>query len=195
VAKRRRKPVRKAWRGITTRTDAARKLAILHQYWRRYCLRAGRSVLGKVEHPGSPTGTIWPVAGVVTSLFGQRPDPIRGDGQFHSGIDIYTPVGTPVKAVLKGRVKAARYMRKYGKTVIISHRKSLETLYAHNSRLCVRRGQKVRRGQIIGYSGASGRVTGPHVHYEVRVDGESVDPLEHLGKSKRAVLAEVIDML
>jgi len=195
VAKRRRKPVRKAWLGITAKMEAARKLAILHQYWRRYCLRAGKGVRGKVEHPGSPTGTIWPVAGVVTSLFGHRPDPIRGDGRFHSGIDVYTPVGTPVRAVLKGRVKAARHMSKYGKTVIISHRNNLETLYAHNSRLLVKRGQKVKRGQIIAYSGASGRATGPHVHYEVRVNGDCVDPLEHLRQSKRAVLAEVIDML
>lgn len=195
MAKRRRKQVRAVWRRITTRADAARKLAILHQYWRRYCLRAGRGARGRVGHPGSSTGTIWPVPGVVTSLFGRRPDPIHGDGQFHSGIDIYTPVGTPVRAVLKGRVKTARYTRVYGKTVIISHRKSLETLYAHNSLLCVKRGQKVKRGQIIGYSGASGRVTGPHVHYEVRVKGECVDPLKHLRKSKRAVLAEVIDRL
>lgn len=193
MTRRRRRQVRTRQR-IISRAEAARKLTILHQYW-RYSLRSRKRTRGKLEHPGSPTGTIWPVAGVVTSVFGSRPDPIRGGEQFHTGIDIYTPVGTPVRAVLKGRVRVARRMKRYGKTVIISHRNGLETLYAHNSRICVRRGQKVKTGQIIGCSGASGRVTGPHVHYEVRVRGECADPLEYLRKSEKAVLAEVIDRL
>lgn len=195
VAKRRQRLTRATTGRISPERDAARKLLVLHQYWRFHSLRATRRMRNLKNQPGSPIGTIWPVTGVITSLFGRRPDPIHGGEQFHTGIDIYTPLGTPVKAVLRGRVRLARYLRRYGKTVVITHGRDAETLYAHNSILCVKRGQRVRSGQIIGYSGESGRATGPHVHYEVWVRGKCVDPLRHLRKNPRVVLAEVIDRL
>jgi len=113
-----------------------------------------------------------PVRGAITSGVGWRPDPF-GSGKyfFHRGVDIAVPAGTPVEATRSGRVTFAGPDGGYGSTVIIRHENGDSTLYGHNSALAVSVGATVKEGQVIAYSGNSGRSTGPHVHYEVRSGG------------------------
>ncbi len=126
------------------------------------------------------TPSVWPVRGWVTSSFGSRISPFTGTTQFHEGIDIATPDGTPVIAPADGVVVKAGFEAGYGNMVEISHGYGLKTVFGHNSRLNVQPGQRVKRGDIISYSGNSGSSTGPHVHYEVRVNGLPVNPLRYL---------------
>jgi len=127
--------------------------------------------------------SILPVSGKFTSDFGYRRDPITGKGKdFHSGIDIKAEIGTKVKATGAGTVSFAGYRSGYGYLVIIDHGFGIETYYGHNSKLLVKRGQKVERGDIIARSGNSGRSTGSHVHYEVRVKGVAKNPLDFILK-------------
>jgi septal ring factor EnvC (AmiA/AmiB activator) len=127
--------------------------------------------------------TIWPVVGTIRSPFGGRSDPFSGDGAFHTGIDIAVPPGTSVHVTADGTVEGAGYSGRYGKLIIIDHGNGVETYYAHLSEFLVVPGQEVRRNEVIGLSGATGRVTGPHVHYEVRVAGTPVNPFKYMGKS------------
>jgi murein DD-endopeptidase MepM/ murein hydrolase activator NlpD len=125
--------------------------------------------------------SIWPLWGRVTSYFGYRPNPFSGRGtEFHAGIDIIASTGTPVVATGNGFVDFAGWNGGYGYTVIINHGFGIETLYAHNSRLAVSEGDFVARGAIISYAGSTGRSTGPHLHYEVRVNGIAKNPLDYL---------------
>ena len=124
--------------------------------------------------------SLWPVEGRVTSSFGEREDPIDGEGAFHPGIDIAAPYGTPVHAAAAGLVTGADLGRGYGRTVELNDGHDILTVYAHLSALAVVAGQHVARGQIVGYVGESGRSTGPHVHYEVRIDGVPVNPYKYL---------------
>ncbi|MGH9591140.1 MAG: M23 family metallopeptidase [Terracidiphilus sp.] len=124
--------------------------------------------------------TLWPVEGRVTSSFGEREDPIDGEGAFHPGIDIAAPYGTPVHAAAAGVVTGADLGRGYGRTVELNDGHDIMTVYAHLSALAVVAGQRVARGQIVGYVGESGRSTGPHVHYEVRIDSVPVNPYKYL---------------
>lgn len=127
--------------------------------------------------------SILPVYGKFSSTFGNRKNPITGRGrEFHSGLDIIASRGTDVKATGCGTVTFAGYSSSYGYLVIINHGFGIETYYGHNSKLLVKRGQKVERGDIIAKSGNSGRSTGPHVHYEIRVNGVSKDPLDFILK-------------
>ena len=113
----------------------------------------------------------------VTSKFGIRRHPITGQIRAHNGIDISAPVGTPVKAAADGVITKAMYYSGYGRYVRISHYGKVETAYAHLSRIVVRRGQHVKKGQIIAYSGNSGQTTAAHVHYEVHMRGKPINPL------------------
>jgi murein DD-endopeptidase MepM/ murein hydrolase activator NlpD len=122
----------------------------------------------------SASGLIWPVHGPVTSGFGVR------WGRMHEGIDIAVPVGTPVVAAAAGTVIAAGWLGGYGNLVVIDHGNGLATAYGHNSSLAVGVGQTVAQGQVISYSGNTGHSTGPHVHFEVRVNGAAVDPVGYL---------------
>lgn len=124
--------------------------------------------------------SLWPVEGRVTSSFGERQDPFNGEGAFHTGIDIAAPYGTPVHAAASGIVTGADMGRGYGRTVELNDGHNIMTVYAHMSALAVIAGQRISRGQIIGYVGDSGRSTGPHVHYEVRIDGVPVNPYKYL---------------
>jgi murein DD-endopeptidase MepM/ murein hydrolase activator NlpD len=124
--------------------------------------------------------SIWPIEGHVASSFGQREDPINGEGAFHPGIDIDAPNGTPVRAAGDGEVTGASMGAGYGRQVVIDHGHDLVTLYGHLSAIAVLPGQRVTRGQIIGYVGQSGRATGPHLHYEVRVHNVPVNPHKYL---------------
>jgi murein DD-endopeptidase MepM/ murein hydrolase activator NlpD len=126
-------------------------------------------------------GLLWPVAGQLTSPFGERDHVMGGGGaQFHAGIDLSVPTGTPVRAVQEGIVVFAGDNGAYGKAVKLDHARGLSTLYAHNSRVLVQAGQTVKAGQVICRSGSTGRSTGPHLHFEVHKDGWPVDPLPYL---------------
>lgn len=121
----------------------------------------------------------FPVRGPLTSPFGWRSSPIGWGREFHAGVDIGAPWGAPVAATADGTVVYAGWKAGLGQTVIIDHGFGLHTLYGHNSRLVVRPGQEVKRGQTVAHVGSTGRSTGPHVHYEVWRWGRPVDPLEY----------------
>lgn len=124
--------------------------------------------------------SLWPIQGRVASSFGEREDPINGEGKFHTGIDIDAPIGTPVRAAGDGDVSSANMGAGYGKQVVLDHGHDICTIYAHLSAIAVLPGQHVIRGQVIGYVGESGRATGPHLHYEVRVHDVPVNPHKYL---------------
>ena len=123
---------------------------------------------------------LWPVEGPVTGSFGERIDPFNGEGAFHTGVDIAAMVGQPVVAPADGLVDFADYMGGYGRAIILEHGHGVITRYGHLSAFAVSSGQHVRRGEIIGYVGASGRSTGPHLHYEVRINDTPVNPYKYL---------------
>ena len=122
----------------------------------------------------------WPVNGEVTSGFGYRMHPIFHVRKMHTGVDISAGMGTPIKAAAAGTVIFAGWRGGYGQAVIISHGNGLATLYAHQSKLLVSVGDKVKRGEVIGKVGSTGYSTGPHLHFEVRVNGNPVDPMGYL---------------
>lgn len=128
--------------------------------------------------------SLWPVNGVLRSSFGGRADPFSGEGAFHTGIDLSAPTGTPVHATADGVITSAGWSGDYGKLIIVDHGNGLETYYAHLSQLLVVAGQEVRRGEVIALSGETGRATGPHMHYEVRLAGTPVNPYKYLGRSQ-----------
>jgi murein DD-endopeptidase MepM/ murein hydrolase activator NlpD len=138
--------------------------------------------------------SVWPVDGRLMGPFGQRNDPFSGEGEFHTGVDISAPTGTPVEATADGIVVHAEWSAGYGRLVIVDHGGGIETYYAHLSRFYAQTGQEVRRGEIVGFVGSSGRVTAPHLHYEVRLAGAPVNPYPYLFKANpRAELAVVKD--
>ena len=122
----------------------------------------------------SAAGLIWPVNGPVTSPFGMR------WGRMHEGIDIGVSYGTPIHAAASGRVIYAGWMDGYGNLVAIDHGRGLSTAYGHQSRIAVSNGQTVSQGQVIGYVGCTGHCFGPHLHFEVRINGTPVDPMGYL---------------
>ncbi len=123
---------------------------------------------------------LWPVAGLITGSFGERIDPFNGEGAFHSGVDISSSYGQAVVAPADGVVDFADFMGGYGRAVIIDHGRGVTTRYGHLSGFAVAAGQHVRRGDTIGYVGLSGRSTGPHLHYEVRINDTPVNPRKYL---------------
>ena len=122
----------------------------------------------------SEAGLIWPVSGPITSPFGPR------WGGFHPGIDIGVPTGTPIHAAAAGTVIYCGWETGYGNLVVIDHHDGIATAYAHQSRIAVSCNEDVAQGQVIGYVGCTGFCTGPHLHFEVRVDGTPVDPIGYL---------------
>ena len=125
----------------------------------------------------SPKGMVWPVDGPVTSGYGWREHPVLGGRRFHAGIDIGVPSGTMIAAAGEGTVVFAGLKNGYGNTVIIDHGGGIATLYAHQSRIASAVGNVVQRGQTIGFVGCTGYCTGPHLHFEVRVNGDPTDPM------------------
>jgi murein DD-endopeptidase MepM/ murein hydrolase activator NlpD len=125
--------------------------------------------------------SVMPVhSGEVTSGFGERPDPFTEEDSFHRGLDVSAPLGTPIRATAAGRVIFSGASAGYGLTVVIEHRPGMATRYAHVGQLLVSEGDKVKRGQYIAYVGSTGRSTAPHVHYEVWVGGEPVNPMAYV---------------
>jgi len=124
--------------------------------------------------------SIWPVRGSITAGFGQRMDPFTGEGAFHRGVDIAAPSGTPIRAVADGMLFFAGREEGYGNEVLIDHGFGVTTKYGHLDTLKAMAGEEVSRGQIIGTVGMTGRATGPHLHYEVLVHGDAVNPIAYL---------------
>jgi murein DD-endopeptidase MepM/ murein hydrolase activator NlpD len=123
---------------------------------------------------------LWPVEGRVTGSFGERIDPFNGEGAFHRGVDIASTVGQTVIAPADGVVTFADFLGGYGRAIIIEHGHGLSTRYGHLANFAVIAGQQVHRGETIGYVGLSGRSTGPHLHYEVRINDTPVNPRKYL---------------
>ena len=126
------------------------------------------------------TPSTWPVRGWITSPFGVRISPFSGIPTFHEGVDIASQTGTPVMATADGVVVKAGFSTGYGNMVEISHGYGLKTIFGHNSRLNVKAGQRIRRGEVISYVGDTGSSTGPHLHYEVRINGLPVNPTKYM---------------
>jgi murein DD-endopeptidase MepM/ murein hydrolase activator NlpD len=128
--------------------------------------------------------SIWPVEGRLMGGYGERTDPFSGEGAMHTGVDISAPTGTPVRTTADGVVTFAGWNNSgYGQMVIVDHGGGIETYYAHLSRFAVVEGQEVRRGDQVGAVGSTGRVTAPHLHYEVRLGGAPVNPHPYLARA------------
>ncbi|HKY21500.1 MAG TPA: M23 family metallopeptidase [Vicinamibacterales bacterium] len=138
----------------------------------------------KRESLMNATPSIWPVHGWLSAGYGMRADPFTGDRDFHPGLDISSERGTPILATAAGKVEVAAPSGDYGNLVVIDHGYGLVTRYGHLSKFAVWQGREVKRGDVIGYVGATGRATGPHLHYEVLANGKLINPLQLLtGKS------------
>jgi murein DD-endopeptidase MepM/ murein hydrolase activator NlpD len=137
--------------------------------------------LAPFRRPGVSIPSRVPVEGMrLSSDFGMRVHPVLGGHRMHKGVDLPAPVGTPIHATADGIVSRADWFSSYGLYVAIEHGGSIETRYGHMSRLNVAAGQEVHKGDIIGYVGTTGRSTGPHLHYEVRIAGEAVNPVPYM---------------
>jgi len=168
-------PVKKAY-STETRVDGLLRLARFEKekYHEAYnVLAEKRSIL---DH----TPSILPTRGYRTSGFGMRVDPFTGYKQFHGGIDIANKMGSPIYATADGVVEFTGNVGDLGRLIKINHGYGYKTRYGHLSTIKVKRGQKVRRGDLIGLMGSSGYSTGPHLHYEIIKDGKKVNPLEYI---------------
>jgi murein DD-endopeptidase MepM/ murein hydrolase activator NlpD len=144
------------------------------------------SVKTKVESEQAlarATPSIWPIAGWLSSGFGSRTDPFHGgSADFHAGLDIAADRGTPIHATADGTVETAGYNGNYGNSVLIDHGYGIGTRFGHMSKVAVRAGQQVHRGEVIGYVGSTGHATGPHLHYEILFNGQPINPLRLLAR-------------
>ncbi|MGD0475207.1 MAG: peptidoglycan DD-metalloendopeptidase family protein [Candidatus Velthaea sp.] len=149
---------------------------------RREAERRARQLAGEAVAPvsGAPGAVMWPVSGPITSPFGMRNHPVFGRFIMHAGIDIAAAEGTTIAAAATGRVILAQYAGNCGNMITIDHGGGMATNYCHLSQIFVGVGQDVQRGQAIGAVGMTGDATGPHLHFEVRIDGRPVDPLGYL---------------
>lgn len=130
------------------------------------------------------TPSIWPANGWLTSTMGRRQDPVNGGDDFHAGLDIAAEKGRPIYATAEGTVRSAEYHNAYGNLIVLDHGFGIETRYGHLSAFNVTKGQTVKRGDIIGRVGATGKATGPHLHYEVLANGRLLNPLQLLTQQK-----------
>ena len=142
--------------------------------------RRASGITGGEESAGGPGSFSWPVTGTITSPFGWRSNPFGGSPEFHQGLDIAAPTGTTVTAAAGGTVIMAQWYGGYGNYILIDHGGGYSTGYGHLSAIYVSNGQSVKRGQAIGAVGSTGASTGPHLHFEVRIDGKPVDPAPRL---------------
>jgi murein DD-endopeptidase MepM/ murein hydrolase activator NlpD len=155
----------------------------LFQTWQSFDGGLGR---GAIAIPSvQPVGDL-----KFTSNFGIRSDPFRGTAAMHAGVDIPGPVGTPVYATADGIVSNASWRGGYGNLVEVNHGKGIATRYGHLSKMLVADGARVKRGQLIALMGSTGRSTGPHLHYEVRIDGHAVNPLPFLTTADHLLAAQ-----
>ena len=152
---------------VEARLEEVRQQEIMHT------LRNNKSIL-------EATPSIWPTSGWVTSGFAWRTSPFTGKREFHKGIDISAPRGTPIYAPARGNVTFSGRDGSYGLSIRLKHNSSLSTRFAHLHRIAIKSGQTVTRGELIGYVGNTGRSTGPHLHYEVRLNGVPVNPKRYI---------------
>ncbi|MCX6362569.1 MAG: peptidoglycan DD-metalloendopeptidase family protein [Actinobacteria bacterium] len=167
----------------TTLSGVENDLALLEQQENQLLAESSAltGVITGSSGSGVGTGTMmWPVNGPITSPFGYRIHPILGYRKLHTGVDFGVGYGTPIHAADSGTVIYATWMSGYGNVTIIDHGRGISTLYGHQSSLAVGSGTPVSRGQVIGYVGSTGFSTGPHLHFEVRVNGTPVDPMGYL---------------
>jgi murein DD-endopeptidase MepM/ murein hydrolase activator NlpD len=143
-------------------------------------LRLVRSDVDRRNALAAATPSIWPAHGWLSSTTGGRSDPFTGERDFHPGLDISADRGAPVYATADGTVTLASYSGAYGNLIVVDHGYGIESRYGHLSAYRVQRGQRLTRGDLIGLVGSSGRATGPHLHYEVRVNGQILNPLRFL---------------
>jgi hypothetical protein len=154
--------LRRAQLQDSTLTHMSKKVSSIQNYWN--------------QRP-----SIWPTKGRITSPFGYRFHPIEGQNMFHEGLDIANVHQTPIHATADGVVRFAGNRDFYGKAIIVSHEQAeMETVYAHLDRILIKNGQHVKRGEVIALMGSTGRSTGPHLHYEVRVNGRHMNPMSFI---------------
>lgn len=153
---------------LSTANEVEQNLKILDQFFKDQTLRL------------AALPSIWPTRGYLSGFFGKRRDPFTGKVDFHPGLDISTQLGNKVYATANGIVIVAEYRIGYGNVVIIDHGFGFSTLYAHLSKITVKEGQKVKRWDVIGHVGTTGKSTGPHLHYEIRRYNQPVNPLDFI---------------
>jgi murein DD-endopeptidase MepM/ murein hydrolase activator NlpD len=143
-------------------------------------LRYVRRDVERQEELAAATPSIWPARGWLTGTFGGRSDPFTGEPGFHQGLDISADKGDPVYATADGIVESASFASDYGNLVVLRHGFGLTTRYGHLSRFATTQGAHVKRGDVIGYVGSTGRATGAHLHYEILANGRLLNPLQLL---------------
>lgn len=143
-------------------------------------LRFVRRDVERREALAAATPSIWPTHGWLTGTFGGRSDPFTGEPGFHQGLDLATEKGSPVYATADGVVESAAYTGDYGNLIVLKHGFGLSTRYGHLSAFAVKAGEEVKRGDVIGYVGSTGRSTGAHLHYEILANGQLINPLQLL---------------
>jgi murein DD-endopeptidase MepM/ murein hydrolase activator NlpD len=148
-------------------------------------LRNVRKDVERQEALAAATPSIWPAKGWLTGTFGGRSDPFTGEPAFHQGLDISTEKGQPVYATADGQVESASYTGDYGNLIVLRHDFGLTTRYGHLSVFNVTPGATVRRGDVIGFVGSTGRSTGAHLHYEILANGKLINPLQLLTQPAR----------
>jgi murein DD-endopeptidase MepM/ murein hydrolase activator NlpD len=141
----------------------------------------GRNIFSRANVNVLPAA--WPINGRLMGGYGERNDPFSGEGAMHTGIDISAPVGTPVKVTADGVVIHSNWNGGYGRCVIVDHGNGYQTWYAHLSKMDVVEGQEIRQGDVVGRVGATGKATGPHLHYEVRIHATPVNPYRFMQRS------------
>lgn len=145
-------------------------------------LQSVRTGVERQQALASATPSIWPVVGYLSSMFGARKDPFTGEPDFHPGLDISASQGAPIRATADGVIESAGYAGNYGNAVVVRHGFGISTRYGHMSRIAVQTGMSVKRGDIIGYVGATGRATSAHLHYEILHNGQTINPLRLLAR-------------
>ncbi|HQX82350.1 MAG TPA: M23 family metallopeptidase [Vicinamibacterales bacterium] len=145
-------------------------------------LETVRTGVEKQQALAAATPSIWPVVGYLSSMFGSRKDPFTGGPDFHPGLDIAAQSGTPIRSTADGTVESSGYSGNYGNAVVVRHGFGISTRYGHMSRITARTSQQVKRGDIIGYVGSTGRATSAHLHYEILLNGQTINPLRLLAR-------------
>ena len=144
-------------------------------------LRVVRTDVERREALAAATPSVWPTIGWLSAGYGERADPLTGDPGYHQGIDISADAGKPVVATADGVVESASWSGNYGNLMVIDHGFGIRTRYGHLASFAAHAGETVKRGQVVGYVGVTGRTTGAHLHYEVTTNGQPIDPLKLLG--------------
>ena len=167
--------------GLSPKAEGAAQYQALFQSWKK---------LDAIDSGVISIPSIQPLANFTfTSAFGVRSDPFRGSAAMHAGIDLSASYGTPIYATADGTVDRAEWFGGYGNMVEIDHGKGIATRYGHMSRIAAHSGEHVKRGELIGYVGSTGRSTGNHLHYEVRIDGHAVNPIPFLQSANYVMAA------